>query len=440
MKNYSRIFEVEMGSIAWKAGIESGDSVISINGRRLKDIFDYHYSMTYKRIRLKIKKRNSIVERISIYKDEYEDIGISFKEDLINGEKSCSNKCIFCFIDQLPNGMRETLYHKDDDARLSLLHGNYVTLTNTGMNELKRLARLRISPINISVHTVNPELRIKMMSNRSAGDIMEKMAFLAKKKITMNTQAVLCRGYNDGDEMVRTINELSMLYPYVNSISIVPVGLTKYRGNLYRLEPYDKDSSIEVLDIISGMQPELKERLGVNFAYAADEFYIMAGRKTPESIEYDGYPQIENGVGLLTSFADEVREAVGEEEFEPSPRRISILTGESAFPFMKEMSDLAMGKYPGIEIEVFAVKNKFFGKEITVAGLLTGNDIINALKGKDLGEELFLPGVMLKADEDIFLDDITLSELSEALDVKVTSVNVSGFDFINKIAGRRPDA
>ncbi|MBN2557958.1 MAG: DUF512 domain-containing protein [Clostridia bacterium] len=429
-----------MGSIAWKAGIEPGDSVVSINGRRLKDIFDYHYSMTYRRIRLKIKKRNSVVEKINIYKQEYEDIGISFKEDLINGEKSCTNKCIFCFIDQLPKGMRETLYYKDDDARLSLLHGNYVTLTNTGMNELKRMARLRISPINISVHTVNPELRVKMMANRSAGDIMEKIAFLAKKKIRMNCQAVLCRGINDGDEMARTINELSSLYPYVNSISIVPVGLTKYRGNLFKLEPYDKESSIEVLDMITGMQPALKERLGVNFAYAADEFYIMAGRETPGPGEYDGYPQIENGVGLLASFADEVREAIGEEKYELNPRRISILTGEAAFSFMKDMAELVMERHPGIEIEVFAVKNIFFGKEVTVAGLLTGNDIINALKGKSLGEELLLPVVMLRADDDIFLDDVTLSEISETLGVKVTPVNVSGFDFVSKITGRRSDA
>ncbi len=429
-----------MNSIAWEANLAPGDIVVSLNGKPLKDIFDYHYAMSGHKIKLKIKKGNGALEKLKIYKEEYTDIGIRFKEDLIDGQKSCDNKCIFCFIDQLPPGMRETLYYKDDDARLSLLHGNYVTLTNTGMNELKRLARLHLSPINISVHTVNPELRVRMMNNRFAGDIMEKIRFLAKKKITMNCQIVLVRGYNDGDELDRTVKELGELYPYVNSLSVVPVGITKYRQRLTKLIPYDKKASETVIDFVESLQSDYKNLHDKNFVYAADEFYVMAKRNVPKPNEYDGYPQIENGVGLMASFEEELVLALESESFDLKEKRtVTIVTGVAAYNFMKKMAAFAEKKIKGIKIKVHKVKNSFFGETVTVAGLITGNDIINSMKDKNPGDEILFPGVMLKADEDLFLDNTTIDEMSEALGVKVTPVYVSGYDFIDKVIGREMD-
>lgn len=441
MREGAKIADIETKSIAWEAGIEPGDVLMSINGKTLKDIFDYHFCMGSTKIKLKIKKRNGGFERIKMFKEKYEDIGLGFHDDLMGDEKSCNNKCVFCFIDQLPPGMRKSLYYKDDDARLSLLHGNYVTLTNTSMKELKRLSRLHISPINISVHTVNPKLREKMMSNRYAGDIMQKIEFLAKKKITMNCQVVLVRGYNDGDELLKTISELEKFHPAVNSLSIVPVGLTKHRKNLCVLEPYDEEASAEVIDSIESLQPEYKKRNGKNFVYAADEFYIMAKRKLPEPEEYDDYPQIENGVGLITSFANEIEQALSTTSVEDvRGRNFSLVTGTAAYDFMKEIADTTQKKFSNINIKVFQIKNKFFGESVTVAGLITGNDIINTLKRKDLGDELLIPGVMLKADEDIFLDNVTPDDISEKLGIKVTPVYISGSDYVGKITGRTTDA
>lgn len=440
MRSDAKIMDVETNSIAWEAGLVAGDIVVSINGKPLKDIFDYHYSMSNHRIRLKIKKSNGNLERLRIYKEEYEDIGLRFKEDLIDGQKSCTNKCVFCFIDQLPVGMRETLYFKDDDARLSMLHGNYVTLTNTGMDELKRLARLHLSPINISVHTVNPELRVRMMNNKFAGDILEKITFLANKKIKMNCQIVLVRGYNDGEELSRTITELNAFYPHINSLSVVPVGLTKYREHLCELIPYDKASSEEVIDMVEAVQKTYKEKSGCNFVYAADEFYVMAKRDTPSPNAYDGYPQIENGVGLMTLFKDEVESALSSEIIDLKENRtVTVVTGSAAFKFMKNIAKMTEEKIKNVKINVHRVKNNFFGETVTVAGLITGNDIINSLRGIETGDEILIPSVMLKADEEIFLDNITPAEMAELLGVKVTPVYVSGYDFIDKVTGRKLD-
>lgn len=437
MRNGARIMDVETNSIAWEAGLAEGDIVVSINGKPLKDIFDYHYSMSNHRLRLKIKKSNGGLERLRIYKEEYEDIGLRFQEDLIDGQRSCTNKCIFCFIDQLPTGMRETLYFKDDDARLSMLHGNYVTLTNTGMDELKRLARLHLSPINISVHTVNPELRVRMMNNKFAGDIIEKITFLANKKIKMNCQIVLVRGYNDKEELARTITELSAFYPHINSLSVVPVGLTKYRQHLCELIPFDKTSSEEVIDMVEAVQKNYKEKTGCNFVYAADEFYELAKRETPQPKDYDGYPQIENGVGLMTSFRDEVTLALSSEFIDlKKERKVTVVTGAAAFEFMKKIAAMTEEKISNLKINVHKVKNTFFGETVTVAGLITGNDIINSLRGVEKVDEILFPGVMLKADEDIFLDNTTPEEISELLGVKFTAVYVSGYDFIDKVTGR----
>lgn len=438
MREKAKVFKVDKDSIAQEACIEPGDIVLSINNKQLKDIFDYHYSMSGTKLKLRIQKNNGNLEKIKIRKNEYEDIGIIFKDDLMNGEKSCTNKCIFCFVDQLPTGMRKSLYCKDDDARLSLLHGNYVTLTNTDMKELKRLARLHVSPINISVHTVNPELRVKMMVNRFAGDIMEKVKFLARKNIIMNCQIVLCREYNDGEELEKTIKTLAKLQPQINSLSVVPVGITRYRKSLITLKAFDKVSAIEVIDIIEKAQHEYKEKYGKNFVYAADEFYILASKNVPDVEAYDGFPQIENGVGLITAFTAEVREVLKTTKIEiEKKRKISIVTGMAAFEVMKKIAGLTEKTIKNIEINVYPVENSFFGKKVTVAGLLTGHDIIRTLRGKDLGEELLIPSVMLKADEDIFLDDVTLDEISEKIRVKVTSVYVDGDDYIKKVTGRK---
>jgi len=440
MRNVAKILDVDEKSIAWEAGLAPGDIIVSINGKPLKDIFDYHYSMSGHRIRLKVKKSNGSLEKLRIQKEEYEDIGLRFKDDLIDGQKSCTNKCIFCFIDQLPPGMRETLYFKDDDARLSMLHGNYVTLTNTGMDELKRLARLHLSPINISVHTVNPELRVRMMNNKSAGDIMDKILFLANKKIRMNCQIVLVKGYNDEEELDRTISELEAFYPHINSLSVVPVGITKYRQHLCELIPYDKKSSIDVIEQVEKYQKTYKEKHGCNFIYAADEFFVMAGREIPDPKEYDGYPQLENGVGLIASFEEELLTALESDIYNiEDARRVTIVTGVAAYGFMKKITGIIEEKIENIEITVHKVKNNFFGETVTVAGLITGNDIINSMRGITAGDEILFPRVMLKADEEVFLDNITPEELSESLGVKVTPVYVSGFDLIDKLTGRELD-
>lgn len=439
-RNISRVEDVESGSLAWKAGINEGDIIISVNHKKLRDVFDYQFMMNRKKVKLKVKKRDGSLEKITIHKEPYEDIGLSFDDDLMNSEKSCNNKCIFCFIDQLPPGMRKTLYYKDDDARLSLLHGNYVTLTNTGMHELKRLAKRRVSPINISVHTSNPELRVKMMSNRFAGDIMEKIEFLAKKRITMNCQIVLCRGYNDGEEMIRTAEDLFKYHPRVKSLSVVPVGLTKYRSNLPALKEFDKQSSQEVLETVTTLQKKFKGESGCNFIYPADEFYIMTEDEPPGPDQYDGYPQLENGVGLMTSFLDEVLDALDKEkDFETEEKTVSIATGTAAYGFMNKIVEKTGEKFKNIKFNVFRIENEFFGKKITVAGLLTARDMIKTLKEEELGDVLMIPCVMLKADEDMFLDDVTLGEFADELGVRVEPVYVSGYDFIDKIAGRYGD-
>lgn len=439
MKDEKRIQDVNFESIAWEAGLEPGEFVISINGKSIKDIFDYQFLMGSSKIRLKVRKQDGHFERIKIIKEKYEDIGLEFYDELMGNEKSCTNKCIFCFIDQLPSGMRDSLYYKDDDARLSLLHGNYVTLTNTSMSELKRLARLHISPINISVHTVNPQLREKMMSNRFAGNIMEKIAFLSKKNISMNCQVVLVKGYNDGQELEKTIKELFKYYPAVNSLSIVPVGLTKHRKNLCEIFPYDRESASEVIDFVEKYNKEFREKTGKGFVYTADEFYVLAKRSIPSPEAYDGYPQIENGVGLIAAFSDEVENALKKDFGEIPQRTVSIVTGTAAFWLMKDIAARVEKKFSELKVNVISVENRFFGEMVTVAGLLTGNDIINSLIGKELGEELFFPTVMLKADEDIFLDNLTPEYMSEVLGVKVTPVYVSGDDFISKLTGEVRD-
>lgn len=432
------IKEVEPGSIAAEAGIEACDVLVSVNGRKIKDIFDYRYLTTEENLSLRIEKKSGEVWDIEIEKEQYEDLGLDFEDSLMDESKSCTNKCIFCFIDQLPKGMRPTVYFKDDDSRLSYLSGNYVTLTNMKKDDLDRIIKYRMSPINVSVHTTNPELRRFMLGSRFAGDALEKIKLLADGGITVNAQIVLCRGINDGQELDRTISELAGLYPGVESISAVPVGITRWREGLYGLTPYEERSSGEVIDQVESWQKRLLERNGSRVVYLADEFYIMAGRKLPGYKAYEDFPQIENGVGLVALFKKEFSDyfrRLKAVDASKTQRHISIATGVSVYKFIKEMAEKLEKRYNNLKVTVYPIKNIFFGENVTVTGLLTGGDIADQLEGQDLGQELLISRSMLKAGEEIFLDDYTVGMLEEKLGVKVAVVENNGKDFIEKILG-----
>jgi putative radical SAM enzyme (TIGR03279 family) len=436
--NIVKIKSVVPGSIADEAQIEQGDSIISINNEKIKDIFDYKFLSTNENIILKIQKSNGEIWDIEIDKDEDEDLGIEFESPMIDEIHTCRNKCIFCFIDQLPKGLRDTLYLKDDDSRLSFLLGNYITLTNMDYKELERIIKYRMSPINVSVHTTNPELRVRMLNNRFAGDVLEKMRRLVSGRITVNCQIVLCKGINDGAELDRSIEDLTPLYPGIKSISVVPVGITKYRKGLFNLGPYDRESSNIVISQVSQWQKLLYKRFGSRIVFLADEFYIMAGQELPEYEEYEDFPQLENGVGMVALLKREFNEYVYELEDRPvrfNNRIVSIATGQSANSFIKELTVILQQKYDNIRINVYTIKNDFFGKNVTVAGLLTGRDIASQLAGKDLGEELLISRNMLKSGEEVFLDSYTVKMLEKKLGVKVTVVENSGRDFVDKILG-----
>lgn len=442
MKKNSRILvkSVNPGSIAEEAGIEQGDFILSINGQKIIDIFDYRFLIADEELTVEIEKADGEIWEIDIDKDQYEDLGIEFADGLIDEAKSCTNKCIFCFIDQLPKGMRETLYFKDDDSRLSFLTGNYVTLTNMKQPDIDRIIRYRMSPINVSVHTTNPELRKTMLGNRFAGDIVKKINRLVGNGITVNCQIVLCRGINDEDELDRTLEDLSSMHPGLASISVVPVGLSKWREGLYDLLPFDRASSAGVVEKVEEWQGKFLEKYGTRLVYLADEFYIMSEKPLPEYKAYEDFPQIENGVGLVSMLKHEFYEYVdvlAEQKYNPgwvgAGRSISIATGLSAFKFIEEMARELEKRYNGLEIKVFAVKNDFFGENVTVTGLLTGTDIVNRLKGRNLGEELLLSRNMFRAGEDVLLDDYTVEMLERQLCVKITITDNDGAEFIKKV-------
>ncbi|MFZ5986302.1 MAG: DUF512 domain-containing protein [Bacillota bacterium] len=424
------------GSIAEEAGIEEGDNILSINGEKIKDIFDYRFLMTEESLLLEIQKKDGEVWEIEIEKDEYEDLGIEFESLMIDEAKSCRNKCIFCFIDQLPKGMRETLYFKDDDSRLSFFMGNYVTLSNMSYNDLNRIIKYRMSPINVSVHTTNPDLRVFMLKNKTAGNLIKKIKKLINGGITVNCQIVLCREINDKAELDRSINELSSLYPGINSISVVPVGLTRYRENLSELKPYDVKSSIEVINQVERWQGELLKKFGSRVVYLADEFYIMAGLDIPGYDAYEDFPQIENGVGLIALFKQEFDDYLEEVRLSlKKKKKVSIATGVSSYNYIKEMADILERKYENLNVNIYKIKNEFFGENVTVTGLLTGRDIVDQLCGKDIGEVLLISRSMLKSGEELLLDDFSLDMIEEKLKVKVSVVENCGKDFIEKILG-----
>ena len=427
------ISAVTPGSIAEEMEIEPGDVLVSVNGQEPEDVFDYRYLMNEEEVLVVIRKPDGEEWELEIEKEYEDDLGMEFENGLMDDYRSCRNKCMFCFIDQLPKGMRDTLYFKDDDSRLSFLQGNYLTLTNMSEHDLEKIIYYKLSPINISFQATNPELRCKMLHNRFAGDVMDKVRRLKEAGIMMNGQIVLCRGVNDGEELDRSIRDLVTLMPELQSVSVVPVGLTRYRDGLYPLEPFTKEDACKVLDLICSWQEKLLKEYGTHFIHAGDEWYILAERPMPEEMTYDGYLQLENGVGMVRLLKEEVDAYLKKLPGDDRKRRVTIATGELAAPYLREHVASIRGKYPNVEVQVITVKNEFFGGKITVAGLLTGQDLVKQLKGKDLGEELLLSINMLKSDEPIFLDDMTVEQLQTALQIKVSIVESSGNDFVNCI-------
>ncbi|MDE6662783.1 MAG: DUF512 domain-containing protein [Lachnospiraceae bacterium] len=432
---------VAPNSIAAELGIEPGDILLKINDNEIVDIFDYQYFVQDEYIEVLIRKADGDEWLLEIDKEYDEDLGVEFENGLMDDYRSCHNKCIFCFIDQMPKGMRDTLYFKDDDSRLSFLQGNYVTLTNMSDDDVERIIRYHLSPINISFQTTNPQLRCMMLNNRFAGDALERVKRLYEAGITMNGQIVLCKGINDGEELERSISDLTAYLPHLESVSVVPVGLSKYREGLYPLEPFEKEDAVKVLECIHRWQRRLYPEYGVHFIHASDEWYIMAEEELPESERYDGYLQLENGVGMLRLLREEFDDAVSKlppkEDIdiirEKASEELSIITGKLAYPYILKMSEEIMRLFSHIIIHVYAITNDFFGEMITVSGLLTGQDIIKQLKGKKLGERILLPQNVLRSGEDYFLDDITISEVEKALQVKADIVKSSGYDFVNTI-------
>lgn len=437
MKKQNRhiVNQVAPGSIAEEMEIEAGDVLLEINGNKIEDIFDYQYYTQDEYIEVLIQKPSGEEWLLEIDKEYDEDLGITFENGLMDEYRSCHNKCIFCFIDQMPKGMRDTLYFKDDDSRLSFLQGNYVTLTNMSDEDIERIIKYNLSPINVSFQTTNPELRCKMLNNRFAGEALQKAWKLAKAGITMNGQIVLCKGVNDGMELERSIRDLSEYLPNLESVSVVPVGLSKYRDGLYPLEPFTKEDAKEVLRIIHSWQDKLYPEYGLHFIHASDEWYILAEEDLPEEERYDGYLQLENGVGMLRLLLNEFEEGMKAQKPDVGNEELSVATGRLAFPYIKNMAEKMMEKYPQLIVHVYAIRNDFFGEMITVSGLLTGQDILAQLKGKELGKRLLLPQNVLKSGETVFLDDMTVAELEKALQVRVDIVKSSGQDFIEKIIG-----
>lgn len=432
-KHLHKIAWVEPGSIAEELGLEPGDAIEEINGNEIEDIFDYQYYVEDEYLDVLILTKDGEECVLEIEKDEDEDLGITFESSLMDEYHSCCNKCMFCFIDQMPPGMRETLYFKDDDSRLSFLQGNYVTLTNMSEKDIERVIRYHLEPINISFQAMNPELRCKMLHNRFAGKALDKVDMLYNAGITMNGQIVLCKGVNDGDELEYSLEKLSAYAPVLQSVSVVPVGLTKYREGLYPLEPFNKEDAEKVLGQIERWQKIMMEKYGIHFIHASDEWYILADRELPCEDEYDGYLQLENGVGMLRLLETEVKETL--EGLSGDDRKVTgrIATGKLAAPFIARYIKEIQKKYPNVQIPVTTIENRFFGEKITVSGLITGQDLKEQLSGLDLGEKILIPCSMLKGDEEIFLDDMTLEELSEALNTEIVIVDTGGRDLVEAV-------
>ena len=437
MQKGHTIKSVDPGSIADELGLEPGDRLLSIDGHELEDIFDYEYYIENESIMVVIAKKNGEEWELDIEND-YQDLGLTFENGLMSDYKSCHNKCVFCFIDQMPKGMRETLYFKDDDSRLSFLQGNYVTLTNMKEHDIQRIIDFKLAPINISVHTTNPKLRCEMLHNRFAGEALKKIDRLCEAEIPMNGQIVLCKGVNDREELDHTIRDMTKYLPYMQSASVVPVGLSRYRDGLYPLKPFEKEDAESAIDIIEKWQKIIYEQYGMHFIHASDEFYILAERELPETERYDGYPQLENGVGMLRLLDTEVTEALEAlpEDLQVKQEELSIATGRLAYPYLRKQLDKIEAKFPQKKVHLYAIRNDFFGERITVSGLVTGQDIVAQLMSVvPLGERLLLPICMFRSGEEVFLDDLTRADVQNALQVPVNIVKSSGQDLVDAVLG-----
>ena len=433
-KTTHKIAAVAPGSIAEELELEPGDVILAINDQELEDIFDYHYLVEDEYLVMLVEKPDGEQWELEIEKDDDEDLGITFENGLMDDYKSCSNKCIFCFIDQMPPGMRDTLYFKDDDSRLSFLQGNYVTLTNMKEKDIDRIIRYRLDPINISVQTTNPELRCMMLHNRFAGDALKKIDTLYEAGIRMNGQIVLCKGVNDGAELDRSIRDLMKYLPYMESVSVVPVGLSKFREGLYPLTPFTKEDACEVLDLIHRWQKVCMQEYDTHFIHASDEWYLLAERELPEEDNYDGYIQLENGVGMLRLLQEEFSEALSDAPGDANLKKeVSIATGRLAAPHLTQLMGSLTEKYPKVTVHVYPIRNDFFGEMITVSGLLTGEDLKKQLSLVPLGEKLLLPCNMVRSEEQDFLDDVTVEELEKTLQVPIDIVKSSGTDLLDAI-------
>lgn len=444
MKKTEHIIKAVLpGSIAEELELEPGDILVSINGQEIEDVFDYRCMIKEEYLEVLIRKANGEEWLLEVDKEYDDDLGIEFENELMSEYRSCRNQCIFCFIDQMPPGMRETLYFKDDDSRLSFMQGNYITLTNMKDKDIERIIRLHLAPINISVQTTNPQLRCKMLNNRFAGEKLKYLKTLYDHEIEMNGQIVCCKGVNDKEELKRSIEDLKQYLPYMRSVSVVPAGITKYRDGLYPLSLFTKEEAEEVIDLIESYQQECFQEYGLHFIHASDEWYSIAKREVPEAERYDGYIQLENGVGMMRLLMTEFDAALqqrkshaGYEELKKTLcRTVTVATGKLAYPVLKQLAEQLMEAFPGLTIHVFWIRNDFFGETITVSGLITGQDLIKQLKeqqqaGIELGESLCLPINMLRSGEQVFLDDVTVQEVEEALGVPVVSVGTAGEDFV----------
>jgi putative radical SAM enzyme (TIGR03279 family) len=437
----TQIQSVDRHSPAEHAGVRPGETLTHINGNRIIDVLDYKFYSYDPKLELTIKDEDGTERTVHLMKREGQDLGLNFETYLMDRARSCANNCIFCFVDQTPKGMRQSLYFKDDDARLSFLMGNYITLTNLSQREVQRIIDLRISPINVSVHATDRALRCQLLGNKNAGRGIDIMERFAENRITMNCQVVSCPGINDGAALDQTMNDLAAMYPSVNSVSIVPVGVTKHREGLYPLTPYTKEQAAAVLDQVEAFAAHCLETYGTRIFWCSDEFYLIAQRPLPEDEYFENYTQLENGVGMLTLLEVEFMGGLKTMDEYPDPGPFSIATGVSAAPFLQKLMEAAKEKYPTLQYNVYPIRNEFFGETIVVAGLVTGQDLIGQLRGKELGNRLLIPNNMLRAGENVFLDDVTLEQVSEELGVPVIPVEQDGFvlcDTVFGLAGEQP--
>ena len=428
-----KINSVADGSPASRCGVREGDLLSAINGHKVKDVLDYMYYAAETRVTLDIVRHGEELT-FRVEKDEYDDLGLEFETFLMDSKQRCSNNCVFCFIDQMPPGMRETLYFKDDDARLSFLQGNYVTLTNLKQEDIDRIIKMKLN-INVSVHTTNPELRVKMMHNRFAGEKLKFIWQLAENGIKLNCQVVCCPGLNDGDELRRTLRDLGGLMPNITSMAVVPVGVTKFRQGLYPLTTFNKQTAGETIDIIAEYQQQFLEKFGTRTVFPSDEFFLIAERDIPPAEFYEDYSQYENGVGMLRSLMDEFTKALEIAEWEGGDRHVTIATGYSPYPIICQLARHAEEAFPQLKCGVVRIRNDFFGDTITVTGLITAQDLIAQLRGKDIGDELLISSAMLRRDSDVFLDDLTVSDVERELGVPLRSSASDGYELLDAIMG-----